>query len=147
MDDLNRLLAIEEIKQLKARYFQCVDLKDWASWVELVWAPDGELHVPAAREEPYRGAVHIAEWSAQMLGDCVSIHHGHTPIIEILSDSEATGVWAMEDIILREGAAGDEAKPRFLHGWGHYHERYVRLASGWRIAASRLTRLHVETCP
>ena len=31
-----------------------------------------------------------------------------------------------------------------LHGFGHYHETYVRLDAGWRIRSSRLTRLRVE---
>jgi hypothetical protein len=29
-------------------------------------------------------------------------------------------------------------------GYGHYHERYVRQDGRWRIAAQRLTRLHVD---
>ena len=29
MTTVDELLAIEEIKQLKARYFRCVDTKDW----------------------------------------------------------------------------------------------------------------------
>ena len=39
MDDLERLVAIEEIKQLKARYFRCMDTKDWEGFAE-VFAPD-----------------------------------------------------------------------------------------------------------
>jgi hypothetical protein len=29
-----------------------------------------------------------------------------------------------------------------LHGYGHYHETYVKGADGWRIASMTLTRLH-----
>jgi hypothetical protein len=28
-----------------------------------------------------------------------------------------------------------------LHGYGHYHETYVKQAPGWRIATLTLTRL------
>ncbi len=32
----------------------------------------------------------------------------------------------------------------YLHGFGHYHETYVKRDVGWRLLASRLTRLRVE---
>jgi hypothetical protein len=31
-----------------------------------------------------------------------------------------------------------------MHGYGHYHETYVRLADGWRIKSIRLSRLRVD---
>src|SRR3546814_9905167 len=34
-----------------------------------------------------------------------------------------------------------------LTGYGHYHERYVRQNGEWKIAASRLTRLHLDLQP
>ena len=40
--DLGRLLAIEEIKQVKAKYFYGLDHKDWELWRREVWAADGE---------------------------------------------------------------------------------------------------------
>lgn len=46
MNDIERLLAIEEIKRLKARYFYAFDHKDWTMWREQVFAPDGRLEVP-----------------------------------------------------------------------------------------------------
>jgi len=42
MNDIEKLLAIEEIKNLKARYFRCVDTKDWHGF-KAVFAPDGRL--------------------------------------------------------------------------------------------------------
>ena len=35
MDAIETLLAIEELRALKARYFRCVDTKDWAGFAEL----------------------------------------------------------------------------------------------------------------
>ena len=52
---LEELAAIEAIKQLKARYFYCVDTKAWDGWRE-VFAPNGELHVPEIQPEPVIGA-------------------------------------------------------------------------------------------
>ncbi len=32
MNDVERLLAIEDIRQLKARYYRCMDTKDWRAF-------------------------------------------------------------------------------------------------------------------
>jgi len=32
-------------------------------------------------------------------------------------------------------------------GFGHYHERYVRQDGRWRIAKTKLTRLHSDNYP
>ena len=42
MDDIERLVAVEEIRQLKARYFRCMDTKDWAGLTD-VFAPDAVM--------------------------------------------------------------------------------------------------------
>ena len=42
LTDLERYHAIEEIKQLKARYFRHIDGKDWDSWQD-VFTPAAEL--------------------------------------------------------------------------------------------------------
>ena len=144
MTDLERLLAIEEIKRLKAIYFYCLDYKDWERWKREVWAPDASLHVPEARDEPWVGIDTIIEWVSHSAGNQISVHHGHMPEIEILSDTTARGIWAMED---RLRLPPDQPSPMgftYLHGLGHYHETYVKLAQGWRIQSTKLTRLYVE---
>ena len=42
MNDIDKLWAIEQIKQLKARYFRSMDTKDWAA-LEAVFAPDAVM--------------------------------------------------------------------------------------------------------
>jgi len=142
--DVARLLAIEEIKQVKAKYFWGLDHKDWDLWKREVWAPDGELHVPEFRPEPFVGWDAVIAYVSDATGDQVSVHHGHMPIIDFTSDSEAKVIWAMEDRLFRT-----KEQPLFdgsthLHGWGHYRETYVKLEAGWRIKTSQLTRLRVE---
>jgi hypothetical protein len=66
------------------------------------------------------------------------------PDIEILSETTAKGLWAMEDILRRPKDEPSEYGYTYLHGFGHYHETYARLPQGWRIKTTRLTRLHVE---
>lgn len=143
MTDVEKLLAIEEIKRLKANYFWGLDHKEWDFWSREVWAPDARLIVPeASREEA--GIDAILAYVSTATADQVSVHHGHMPNIEITSDTTAKGVWAMEDRLYRTKEHPLEDGSTYLHGFGHYHETYVRLAVGWRIQTTRLIRLRVE---
>ncbi len=67
------------------------------------------------------------------------------PDIEITSDGAAVGLWAMEDRLYRTKQHPLDDGSTYLHGFGHYHETYVRTSAGWRISSTRLTRLRVET--
>ena len=146
MTELERLLAIEEIKTLKARYFRCMDTKDWAG-LEAVFAPDAEFDMRSeahdksrAAEGLVRGAANIASFMRSAVHDLVTVHQGHMPEIEVTSPTTAQGIWAMEDV-LRWPAGGAATA---LHGFGHYHETYERVSGSWRIKSLRLTRLRVD---
>ena len=143
MTEIERLLAIEEIKQLKAKYFLGIDHKDWDLWRSEVWAPDARLEVPEMGYD-VEGVEALIEWVAKQSADQVSVHHGHMPIIEITSETTATGLWAMEDRIYRSKEHPLNGDISFVLGFGHYHESYVKLEAGWRIRSTRLTRLRTE---
>jgi hypothetical protein len=146
MEPVERLMATEEIKQLKARYFRCMDTKDWAGF-EQVFADDAvmdmssEMRDQTTRGGITRGAAQIAAMVRTVVGPVVTVHHGHMPEIEITSPTTASGVWAMEDKL-----RWPEGSPvRRMHGYGHYHETYERTDDGWRIKTITLTRLRVDT--
>jgi hypothetical protein len=142
MELADRLLAIEEIKQLKARFFRHLDTKDWVGYAS-VYAPDAILDVSGEGVEGIgviEGAQAIADFVHSQVGRVVTVHHGHTPEIEIISDTTAVGTWAMEDVLRwPEGEA-----IRGLHGYGHYHEAYVRIDGRWHIQSSTLSRLRTD---
>jgi len=146
MDETDRLAAIAAIQALKARYFRTLDTKDWAAH-EAVFAPDLVADMreaaPAYDEKALtHGAAAYVRNLAPLLEDVVTVHHGHTPEIEVLSDDSARGIWAMEDKLwVGEGAV---LPFRLLHGYGHYHETYVKREGAWRIATIRLTRLRLD---
>lgn len=144
MNDGEKLQAIEAIKRTKAQYFLGLDHKDWDLWRREVWAPDGRLEVPEA-DTVVQPLEKVIEWVSASVGDQVSVHHGHMPIITFTSDSEAKVIWAMEDRLYRSKEFPLEDGSHLLHGFGHYHETYVKLDCGWRILSSRLTRLRVES--
>jgi hypothetical protein len=143
MTDVEKLLAIEEIKRVKSKYFYGLDHKDWDFWRREVWAADARLIVPEASVEAV-GIDEIIAYTSQATADQVSVHHGHMPDIEITSADTATGTWAMEDRLYRTKAHPLADGSTFLHGFGHYRETYVLTPQGWRIASTRLTRLRVE---
>ena len=57
------------------------------------------------------------------------------PEIEIQDEENATGIWAMDDVVDMPGL--------LLQGWGHYHESYRKVKGDWKIARIRLTRLRL----
>ena len=141
MDDIERLIAIEDIRRLKARYFRCMDTKDWDGFRD-VFAADAEMDMRAEAGEAglVRGAPEIAAFVRGAVDTVVTAHHGHMPEIDVTSPTTATGVWAMEDV-LRWPPGGPMTD---MHGCGHYHETYVKGDGGWRIQTLTLTRLRVD---
>lgn len=146
MTDADISHAISEIRMLKARYFRMLDTQDWPG-LEAVLAPDLIADVrdsTGQRDESMliHGAAAFVAQLVPALTGATTVHHGHTPEIRIESPITASGIWAMEDRIWP--SPGSILPYRFLHGYGHYHDRYVQLADGWRIAEFRLARLRVD---
>ena len=95
MDAADQLLAIEEIKQLKARYFRCMDTKDWDGYAQ-VFAPNATLDVTGESRVPddegvVRGNTAIAEYVRGQVDPVTTVHHGHMPEIEITSSDHGHG--------------------------------------------------------
>lgn len=128
---------IEAIKQLKARYFRTMDTKDWAA-MRQVFTDDVVIDTTASGGALITGADEFMAFLGETIADATTVHHGHTPEITLTSDTTATGIWALQDIVIFPTGVR-------LDGYGHYHEQYRKEADGeWRIAASTLTRLHMD---
>jgi uncharacterized protein (TIGR02246 family) len=137
---LQRLVDIEEIKRLKARYFRAVDQKDWDLYGQ-VFSRDAHLEVPEGGvSEDGREA--IVNSVSTVLEGVTTVHHGHMPDIEITGDGTARGTWAMFDYV--EFPAGEGGKRVGLKGYGHYIEDYVREDGEWRIKRSELSRIRID---
>ena len=121
---------------LKARYCRLLDTKDWEAWEALFTegftldtSPAGGLRIEGRAEA-------IKYVRTSITDDTITTHHVHNPEISIEGNS-ASAIWAMQDRNVWPNG-------RQLLGFGHYHEEYVRIEGGWKIAVSRLTRLNVE---
>lgn len=131
---------IEAIKQLKARYFRCMDTKDFDAMRE-VFTDDCVIDTESSGGGIQEGRDSFFAMLLPSLDGVTTVHHGHMPEIALTSATTASGVWAMEDKLWwPEGAA-----LKFLHGYGHYHETYEKGADGvWRIKTLKLTRLRTD---
>jgi hypothetical protein len=129
MDDL------EEIRKLKARYFRTMDTKDWDA-MRQVFSDDVVADTTEAGGPLVTGADEFIAFLKQTLGDAVTVHHGHTPEIELTSGTTASGIWALHDIVIWPTGR--------LEGAGHYHETYEKSGDRWTIKTLRLTRLRSE---
>jgi len=127
---------IEAIKQLKARYFRMMDAKDWDG-LAAVFADDVEIDMTGEGGGITRSVAEYMPFLRENIETVTTVHHGHMPEIELTSPATATGIWAMEDELW-----WPEGGPlAHLHGYGHYHETYVKTPAGWRIKTMKLTRL------
>jgi len=127
---------VEAIKQLKARYFRTMDTKDWDG-MRQVFTDDVIVDTSSSGGGVVEGADEFLTFLRGVIGDVVTVHHGHMPEIEITSATTATGIWAMEDML--RWPSGAE-----MHGYGHYHETYKKVDGQWRIKSTTLTRLRVD---
>lgn len=141
MDDVQRLLAIEAIKRLKARYFRSIDTRVDPRERGDLFTPDATLHLPEAHPEPMTLAESGPVVKA-ILSGASTIHHGFMPEIEILSDTTATGIWAMEDRLYWQGER-EADQPVTAHGFGHYFDTYECIDGQWLIKSLKLTRIRL----
>ncbi|MEZ5744279.1 MAG: nuclear transport factor 2 family protein [Sphingomonadaceae bacterium] len=142
MDRIERLEAIEAIRSLKARYYRLMDTKAWGELPGLFTA-DMKVLTPAG-EVYAEGGQAYADSLRNSLEQAVSCHQGLSGEIEILDETNAKAIWAMQDVIEWE-----TAHPRFgwksILGRGHYHETYRKEQGEWRIATLMLTRIRLDT--
>src|SRR6202163_3053897 len=101
MNDLARLIAIEDIKQLKARYYRFLDTHDWEGFRSL-WTPDAimDMNFPdrilTSESGIYRGPDAITAFAMKAVGTATSIDHGLIPEIEIHRATPARAIGARE---------------------------------------------------
>jgi hypothetical protein len=139
--DSKRIQDILELQRLKGLYFYHLDHKNWDVWRSL-FTKDAQLLVDRDDEhgpsqDVTSGIDEIMVYVKERLATIPSVHHGHTPLYEFGSGTEATGIWAMADIIYYSAE-------NLLYGYGHYRERYRKEQDIWKFSSVHLTRLKVD---
>ena len=103
-----------------------MDTKDWAG-MRQVFVDEVVIDRTASGGNVVTGADEFLAFLQEALADAVTVHHGHMPEIEVTSATTATGIWALQDLIVWPNGTR-------LHGYGHYHEAYEKAGGRWRIA-------------
>ena len=113
-----------------------MDTKDWDG-MRRVFTDDVVIDTTESGGDVVGGADAFIAFLQEVIGDAVTVHQGHMPEIELTSETTATGIWALHDIVIWPTGIR-------LDGYGHYHETYEKGEDGWRITSSKLTRLHTD---
>ena len=133
---MSTLEDIEAIKQVKYRYFRCLDTKDWDGIRETL-AEDARSAYDGGKYS-YDGREAIVQFLKDALGNpkVVSRHHGHHPEIELTSNASARGVWYLEDYVLfRETNV-------VVRGAAFYHDEYEKIGDRWLIKSTGYERTY-----
>ena len=140
MKDLAAVTDWIALCEAKARYCRTLDTKDWAGYADLL-TEDYELDVSEGTALPIiKGRDAAMRQIQSSILTAKTAHQVHSPEIELNGD-EARVVWALQDRVIW----GPE-RPS-MTGYGHYHERWVRRDGQWKLAALKLTRLHLDFHP
>lgn len=135
--DIQRLMDIEAIKQVKHAYFRCIDT---ANLDELgtLFHDDVLVHfIGGTYEWKLQGkAEYLASIGQSFSSKAVGHHNGHAPEIQIISATEATGIWYLADNmwIMEHNA--------FTTGTALYWDSYVKQDGRWLIKETRYERLY-----
>lgn len=149
MDNVERLVITEDVRRVMARYVRYADHHRWEDLSGL-FTPDGTFtpHKPDGsvwlRME---GRENIASQIGAANGpDDVVIHHLFTSEVDVESADSARGVWAMEDRTTRSETVEPPADFPYksMHGFGHYHARFVKVDGAWYIAELEQTRVRLD---
>jgi hypothetical protein len=135
--DLQRLMDIEAIKQLKGAYFRCIDTANFEELATL-FHEDVSVHFEGGTYEwKLEGRAEYLESIQKSFNrEAIGHHNGHTPEIQILSESEATGIWYLTDNMWILNARF------FTTGTAVYWDRYQKVGGRWTIRQTRYRRIY-----
>ncbi|WP_116368219.1 nuclear transport factor 2 family protein [Parahaliea mediterranea] len=135
--NIQQLMDIEAIKQLKHAYFRCIDtanLDELATLFHddvLVHFIGGHYEWKVEGRQAYLDNIQHAFTKAS-----VGHHNGHQPEIEILSATEARGIWYLADHMWIL------ANQHHTTGTALYWDSYERVNGKWLIKETRYERLY-----
>ena len=129
------LIAIEQIKQLKARYFRGIDTCN-LNLLRSVLAPEVKISFDSPTYQFELNGIEdaIAFYRSNFTNRRFGMHNGHTPEITVHGDV-ATGLWYLNDLFINL----DEQT--LLNGSAIYEDHYIKVEGEWRILRTGYKRL------
>ena len=118
---------VRAIEELKYRYIRAVDLKDWDLLTSTL--TDDAIASYSGGVVTLSGRDAIVKYLRDNLGSETRItsHKVHHPEIALNGDGSASGVWALEDVVL------DLDSGFRIEGAAYYHDCYVLTDGAWLI--------------
>jgi hypothetical protein len=130
---------LEAVKRVKYKYMRCVDTKNWSE-LETCFTVNATASYSGGKYSA-DGRSAILEFLTRTLDskDILTSHCVHHPEIDFQSETEATGIWAIEDTVIHETFGVT------IRGSAFYEDRYVKESDGaWRIAHTGYKRTYEE---
>jgi hypothetical protein len=142
---IEKLLALEEIRRLKAQRDRAADTKDWALY-ESLHAPD---HVSENGDYGrWTSAAEMIANTRRSMENLVTLHHSHTPEIEFETPTLARCIWAMEGMSFWQQADGDGSfQEHWFQAFGHYFETCEKRDGRWVYTSRSLKYYHTRRSP
>ena len=135
--DIRILKDIEAVKRVKHAYFRCIDTANIEELKTLFHKNVEVYFIGGTYVWELRGRdEYIEAIAANFNSNVIAQHNGHHPEIDILSETEATGIWYLHDNFYRFGDM------HYVCGTALYRDRYVKEDGRWQIIESRYERLY-----
>ncbi|MFT5695481.1 MAG: hypothetical protein ACI9QQ_001459 [Myxococcota bacterium] len=134
---VQQLMDIEAIRQLKHAYFRCLDTANWEEIADL-FHDDVLVHfIGGSYEWKLQGKdEYLKAVSASFTNQAIGHHNGHHPEIQMLSETEATGIWYLADNMWVMNFNF------FTSGTAVYWDRYLKVDGKWTIKDTRYRRIY-----
>lgn len=135
--DIQRLMDMEAIRQLKYAYFRCVDTANLEELATLLHEDLTVNYVGGTYEWNIQGRQDfVANIGMAFSKQAVGQHNAHHPEIQMLSDTEATALWYLADNMW---ILNHKAK---TCGTALYRDRYLKVDGNWVIKDTCYERIY-----
>ena len=135
------LVEIEQIKRLKYRYVRLLDQKGWDELADCFTSDATASFGGGAYAFEGREAI-LGFYRRNMSSELMlTSHKVHQPEIELTGPDTATGVWALDDVVVH-GEYGITVR-----GAAFYQDEYRKEEGGWRIHHTGYRRVYEEVEP
>jgi len=135
--DIQRLMDMEAIRQIKHAYCRCIDTANGEEAKTIVHADlkthymGGGYEFKLSNRDEF-----IATMTQAFHSEAIGRHNGYMPEIQMLSETEATGIWYLYDHFWSMNAN------HLTHGTALYWDRYVKEDGRWQIAETNYQRIY-----
>ena len=132
-----RLEDIELIRRVKYRYWRAIDMGHIEEVRDLLTEDVRVDFVGGTYRWKMEGRETFLQALAQSFNSqAISVHTGHHPEIDVLTETRATGIWYLTDtfIHLTENVVTE--------GSALYRDEYAKVDGAWRIKVSTYERIY-----